>query len=213
MNQFWTLSATSGLAGTPTRFLVDFDPIATPELLVAPMRAMAPTEVLELFISSNDELLTLLDTLDEHQWSTLAETPPGDLPIRLLASHGLWDGWVHERDILIPLGGDQPEHDDEIVGSLRYVCALIAGLALLSGVEVAGPLGVRAADPHASFVVTLAERVEVLDAPPEEGSCTLRGDAVGLLEALSTRASFPVSPTGDWDVVLQQFASVFSPHA
>ena len=29
--------------------------------------------------------------------------------MRLLASHALWDGWVHERDIALPLGLTPPE--------------------------------------------------------------------------------------------------------
>src|ERR1700733_2509796 len=55
-NRFWSFSINSGLAGSPTRFLVDFDPVTTPPLLIEPMRSLTPGAVLHDFTESIDEL-------------------------------------------------------------------------------------------------------------------------------------------------------------
>ena len=85
-----------------------------------------------------DGLAAALDGLDADGWETLAEAPPGHIPIRALALHALWDGWVHERDIVLPLGLDPVEDDDEIRGCLLYAAAL--GPAFV-GVRRLGPDG------------------------------------------------------------------------
>ena len=103
-NHFWAASITAGLAGEPTRILAAFDPVATPALMVESMRTLTPCETLEQLVDSHRGFLSAVESLDDEGWSTLAESPPGHVPIRLLVSHALWDCWVHERDVLIPLG-------------------------------------------------------------------------------------------------------------
>ena len=54
----------------------------------------------------------------------LAEAPPGHIAIGLVAIHALWDSWVHERDMLIPLGLDPVVDDAEMEACLVYAAAL-----------------------------------------------------------------------------------------
>ena len=70
----------AGLSGAPTRVLENFDPAATPPLIIAPMRALSPSEVLEQFVASNDGYLDVLTALDADGWSTLGESPAGHVP-------------------------------------------------------------------------------------------------------------------------------------
>ena len=133
VNNFWELSVRQGLAGTPTRYLVGFDPVATPAQMVGAMRTLTAAEVLDQFVASNDGFLGVLSGLDDDGWMTLAETPPGHLPIRLLASHAVWDTWVHERDIALPLGLTPPVETDEVMSSMRYAAALSPGFILSEG--------------------------------------------------------------------------------
>lgn len=210
VNRFWTASVRAGLAGAPSRVLASFDPVATPELLVAPTRELAPATVLRHFLESNDEFLATLEALDEPGWNALAEAPPGDLPIRLLASHALWDAWVHERDVLVPLREVQPSHPDEIASSLRYVCALTAAVSVLAGASGACTLLVEARDPMSSFALDLAEGVVIREDGRDPGRHpSLRGGAVDLIEALSMRAPFPEDLPEEWARTLRPFTTVF----
>lgn len=191
-NSFWTFSITSGLSGEPTRFLTDFDPVASPPALIAASAELSTDELLARFTSSTDALADLLGTIDEEGWQTLAEAPPGHLSIAALVHHALWDAWIHERDVLVPLGLDQERHDDEVAACLRYAASLSPAFALSLGQERSGRLAVQVSDPELSFVVEVDGRAAVrdttLDAMGEPAELVLTGDAVELLEGLSLRA-------------------------
>ena len=78
--------------------------------------------------SSNDGFLGLLAELDDEGWSMPAESPPGHVSIRLLAFHAIWDSWIHERDIALPLGQQPPEVPDELRSCLQYAAAVSPAL-------------------------------------------------------------------------------------
>jgi len=185
-NTFWTYSIASGLRGEPTQFLANFDPVASPAQLVAGSNDVSTNEVLDRFISSTESLVELLASLDGDDWSTQAEAPPGHLSISAVAHHALWDSWVHERDILLPLGMVAAEDDDEIAACLRYVAALAPALAINSGINDAGTLAISATEPDLSILVEISDRV-VVRAGTADAELRLTGDAVDLIEALSLR--------------------------
>jgi uncharacterized protein (TIGR03083 family) len=209
VNAFWQMSVLAGLAGSPTRVLVDFDPAATPPLMVAPMRELTPAEVLDQFVSSNDGFLGAIAELDDDGWETLAETPAGHVPIRLLAYHALWDSWVHERDIALPRGFTPPLEPDEVLSCLRYAAALSPAFAISTGNAVAGVFRVEASDPELCFGVQVGQSVAVRDgSAPGDAPC-LRGGAVALVEALSIRAPLPASTPPEWQQLLEGLATAF----
>lgn len=187
-NGFWSLSIRAGLAGEPTRFLGTFDPVATPALLVDQAQGTPPAATLEQFVAGNDDLASLVDTFGPDEWNTIAEAPPGHLPIGLVADHALWDGWVHERDIALPLGRPAVVDADEVLTSLRYAAALGRGFDTASGTTEAAPVVLEVRDPDAVIVVTLEDGVaHVGDGPAPEGALRAEGDAVEILEMLSVR--------------------------
>ena len=208
-NQFWTMSINAGAAGEPTRFLTDFDPVATPAQLVEGTRSWTPAEALERFCRSNDRLRAAVEALDEPAWSLPAEAPPGHLAIRLVALHALWDSWIHERDIALPLGLEPVVQPDEISASLVYAAALPPVFAATNGAQRTGALEVIATDPDTRFVVELAGTVTVHAGAAPAGAVTLTGPAVELVEALSLRIPFaPAVDEGDrW--LLGGLAEVF----
>ena len=210
VNAFWHASVQAGLAGTPTRVLAGFDPATTPDLMVAPTREQAPKEILAQFVSSNDAFLGALAELDESGWETLAEAPPGHVPIRLLAAHALWDSWIHERDIALPLGLTPPVEPDEVGSCLRYAAALSPAFKIESGHTLTGTFAVEAIDPSVCCVLDVGESVSVRDdkAPPEVP--WLRGDAVELVEALSIRAPLPPATPPEWLGLLEGLATAFT---
>ncbi len=213
VNVFWEASVAAGLAGNPTRVLAAFDPAATPPLMVEPMRTLTPNEVLDQFISSNDGFLGALEGLDDRGWSMIAESPAGHVPVRLLASHALWDCWIHERDVALPLGLDPVNCADEVCASLRYAAALSPALALSianeSTAAVTQRFAVEATDPDTHFVLDVGESVAVHTGPAPDGTPCLRGGSVRLVEALSLRAPLPAATPPEWRVVLGALEATF----
>ncbi|MGO9876862.1 MAG: maleylpyruvate isomerase family mycothiol-dependent enzyme [Acidimicrobiia bacterium] len=210
VNVFWRASVLAGLAGTPTRVLAGFDPATTPALMVAPMRELTPTAVLDQFIESNEAFLSVLADLDDAGWAMLAESPAGHVPIRLIASHALWDCWIHERDIALPLGLTPSTEPDEVEASLRYAAALSPALAIATGHVLTGRFAVQATNPELSCVLEVGESVAVRDEiTPREAPC-LRGDAVALIEALSIRAPLPAATPSAWVGLLDGLATAFT---
>jgi hypothetical protein len=209
VNTFWNASVRAGIAGAPTRVLVGFDPAATPQLMIEPMRVLEPAAVLEQLVQSNEALLAALESLDDAGWSMLAETPAGHVPIRLLAHHALWDSWVHERDVALPLGLSPPEEPDEVRSSLRYAAVLGPALALTDGRPCAGEFGVDARAPDCALVLDVGESVVLSDGVASAAAPCLRGDAVELVEALSLRVPLPASAPSEWQRLLGGLATAF----
>ena len=199
-NQFWALSIRAGAAGDPTRFLATFDPVATPAQLVESVRSQSKAETLERFLQSNDALADIVSQLDDGSWTALAEAPPGHVSLRAVALHALWDAWVHERDVVIPLGIPPTEEPDEVLAGLQYVAALGPSFAAMTGSDRGGHLEVRATDPDATFVVSAGPQVVVRDGSGPDDALVLAGSAVVLLEALSLRVPLdqPVPDADRW---------------
>ncbi|MBK9970190.1 MAG: maleylpyruvate isomerase family mycothiol-dependent enzyme [Acidimicrobiaceae bacterium] len=188
-NTFWSMSIAAGVHGEPTRFLATFDPVASPAQLVAGSGYVSTGEVLARFVASTDALVGLCSSLDHAGWSAAAEAPPGHVSVSAVAHHALWDSWVHERDVLVPLGLAPEPEADEVAACLRYVAALGPALALNRGAAGSGVLAIDATGPDVVVVVDIGEQVVVRAGAAGAPTVELRlaGDAVELLEALSVR--------------------------
>ena len=208
-NRFWTASIRAGIDGAPSRDLVGFDPAATPPQMVEPMRSMTPSEVLEQLLASNDALFAALASLDDAGWSMLAESPPGHVPIRLLAAHALWDAWVHERDVLLPLGIAPVEEPDEVRSCLRYAAALGPVLALSLHPGQRGALAIDVVDTGECIVIEVSDGVTVHGGPQPAGAVCLSGRAVDLVEAFSIRAPLGQTVSDEDAWLLDSLAMVF----
>lgn len=199
-NAFWAMSIDHGLAGDPTRFLAAFDPVASPAELVDRAQGTPASVTLAEFVASNEALARSVDALDDAGWDMTAEAPPGHLPIRLVADHALWDAWVHERDIMLPLGLELVVDADEVRTCLHYAATLGLAFALVSGAPALGAVEVAVTAPDDHFVVQVAsEQVLVHDDGVPAGARLVEADAVELLEALSRRdIGRPEPPAVAW---------------
>jgi uncharacterized protein (TIGR03083 family) len=186
-NQFWAFSFAAGLAGDPTRFLSTFDPVASPAELVRAAPQEPPAQVLARFVATNDELAAILAGIGGEQWELLGEAPVGHVSLREVALHALWDSWIHERDVLLPLGRTPVEDADELAACLRYSAALGPSMAATLGSTRRGTLGVEATDPAIAFHVEVGPQVVLRAGPAPAGAPVLRGRAADLVEILSYR--------------------------
>lgn len=185
---FWAISAAQGARGEPTRFLASFDPVASPAAMVDDAAGLSPAEALDRFTASCAALDEVLSGLDDAGWAALAESPPGHVSISAMAHHALWDSWVHERDILLPMGVDVVEEPDEVTACLEYAASLSPAFAVNNDVAGRGTLVVEATRPDVAVTVEIGDSVLVRDrSVGEHADLALRGDAVELLEALSRR--------------------------
>ncbi len=110
--------------------------------MVQATRGESNNEVLDRFASSTTTLIRLLASLSGDERTFPAEAPPGHLAISAVVHHALWDSWVHERDILLPLGATPAVELDEIAASLRYAAALGPAFASNEGLTNTGAFAV-----------------------------------------------------------------------
>ncbi|MEZ5177475.1 MAG: maleylpyruvate isomerase N-terminal domain-containing protein [Acidimicrobiales bacterium] len=167
-----------------------FDPVATPAAMVAGTSEQAPAEVLADYHRACDDLLDALADLEPEQWQLIAEGPPGHLQMQGIVRHALWDGWIHERDVALPLGVTPDQEADELAAVLEYAIALGPGLQATLGSERTGTLAAVADELDDAVVVEIGPTVTIGRRPTPDGTPTLRGGAVDLIEGLSLRAPF-----------------------
>lgn len=215
-NEFWTFAIRAGQRGEPSRVLTSFDPVTTPAAMVDSTRETSSDDVLERFAASTTELIELLTSLEGEAWTLRAEAPPGHLTTSTVVHHALWDSWVHERDILIPLGDTPTEEADEITASLAYAAALGPAFAANEGATDTGMFAVTVADPEVRFEVQIARQIHVRSVHPDAPETNrqrpvleLNGGAVGLLDAFSIRTDFPPVPK-DVSWMISSLARTFS---
>lgn len=206
-NAFWGASISAGRRGEPTRLLERFDPLATPAQMVESSRGLPPRAVLESFTRSTEGLVALLESLTDDDLAATAEAPPGHLGMGAVVHHALWDSWIHERDVMIPLGLTPVTRNDEVAACLRYVAALGPALAARRGAG-SGTLAIEVSDPTLSILVEVDDHVAVRDG---RGAADVRltGDAVEIVEVLSMRRPSPWSIPADQEWMLAGLAEAF----
>lgn len=208
VDQFWLISVGAGLAGAPTRFLERFDPATTPAQLVDGTSA-TPAEILAGFVDGVDRLAEVLTGLDRSQWALPAESPPGHVPLHSLVRHALWDAWVHERDVMLPLGLEPVEEPDEVALALEYAAALSPMFLAMYGSTRSGTLVVDGTDPDNHVVVELGTAAVVHHGEAYDDAFRLAGPSAELVDALSSRGPFPCDVDDDARWMLSGLPTAF----
>ncbi len=165
--------------------------------------------MLEKFVETNDALFELVDALDDAGWAMTAESPAGHVSIRLLAHHALWDAWIHERDVFLPIGVVPEEAPDEVVSCLRYAAAVGPVLALSNDAHRKGALAIEASDPDELVVVEVDDGVSVHRGPAPDDPTLLRGHAAALVDMLTFRTPFDQSIPEERRWLFDGLATVF----
>jgi len=198
-NFFWSMSIDAGLNGAPTEFLATFDPVESPAELVAGSQHIEAAKVFDRFAASSEKLNNEIQSLSDSDWTTTAEAPPGHISMSAVMHHALWDSWVHERDVMLPLGMTPVVEPDEVGTTIRYAVALSPSFALMLDASRVGGFGLRATNPDLSLEIEIDGGVHVREGEADSGF-VLEGDAEDLLEALSFRTplSQPIPADHEW---------------
>lgn len=199
---FWAASIHQGRKGSPSRFLVGFDPVTSPPQFVASLQTLTPQETLAAYKDALAGLTAAVEGVDEAtRQTTVAEAPPGHVPLDAVVMHALWDSWIHERDIVLPLGLPPTEEDDEVTAAVIYASALGPGFMAMNGSTREGALALEAKEPEVNVVVELGSTVVVHTGESSvTPTATLRGRAAPLVDALACRTPFeiPIEPEHRW---------------
>lgn len=173
--------------GSDERLFTAFDPRATPEAELAPLRGRDPAEHLAVIRDGTAVLLAAGRDLVDHGVDEEADTPLGWVPWPLAVNHLLWDSWLHERDILVPLGA-APAPDPVEVGLVgSYQLAILGQVLSMFGMRCTVDLRLEGGCGGAQRLRVGDEVVvDHPDEPPSEEGC-IRGDAVAVIEAMSGR--------------------------
>lgn len=186
-NGFWEMSIRAGLGGTPTEILASFDPAASPAAMVA-ASALSPAEVVGKMKASATSLNNLLGSLSGEDWAALGEAPPGHIGLSAVAHHALWDSWIHERDVLLPLDIEVAQEPDEIEACLRYASALALSFGVTTDQAGGIMFSVDVTEPSISFTAEVSDHVSITSGSTSTPVAT--GDAIQLLEAVSRRVPY-----------------------
>jgi hypothetical protein len=135
-----------------------------------------------------------VDGSGPERWGLPSLSPAGAVPWWLSLLHGLYDSWVHERDVLLPLGREPAVEGDEVEAVLSYTLVLVPHLsrmlgdrepfeAVVCGIQVTGGEG----------PVT----VRHVEAGAPAGAPVLTGDPPVVVDALSGRGSVEEALTGN----------------
>jgi len=199
-NRWWAHSVSEARRGRPTEMLAEFDPVATPAALVADVGDLPPAEVLDAYVRSARALADLLGSLTAQEWALPSENALGHLSISACVRHALWDGWVHERDIIGGLGLVPAVEPDEVDAALRCVAALGPAFGLLLG-DLGGrrlSATVTTLDPAVGFTVEADRAVRVTADIDPAAPVAVHGPAVEVLEGLSLRTGLDLEPRWRW---------------
>ena len=170
-----------------------FDPRVTPHELVVEGRAVPDVEVRDRYVESAEAMAAEVDSSGPEQWGAPSLSFVGAVPWWLGLLHALFDSWVHERDVLLPLGRDVTVASDELEAVLAYSLAVVAhaGRRLGSDEPVdAIVCGFRVAADEGPVTVTRSS------GSPPPGVAVLSGDPPSVVDALSGRCSLVEVLTG-----------------
>lgn len=210
VDAFWVLSLrAAGARAEPTSYIRGFDPATGTDVMVANLLEQPTEWIMAKLLEGTDAFVATVEALDGDDWDALGEAPFGHLPARLNLAHAFWDSWLHERDILVPLGEAPAIEPDEMLVATWY--SLVVGAlqgGLLGDNEPVGP------GPDAPIDVTLRFddlgdgalhlRIDsgVSVAFGDDASTDAAGSAVALVEHLAGRG-----PSGPLDLVPANLAA------
>jgi uncharacterized protein (TIGR03083 family) len=127
----------------------------------------------------------------------LSPTPLGPQPFPVAALHVMWDTWLHERDLLLPLGITPPPHEDEVRLCVIYTLRVVGFMTALRGRELSATLQLSGATDITLRLDVDAKQtlVAIVDNQPADDA-TLHADAATIVDALTGRGDIATALQG-----------------
>jgi uncharacterized protein (TIGR03083 family) len=176
--------------------ILGFDPRSTPDVWLAGSAGEWPEDTIRRLEGAS---ATLLEASGHHLRARTDAVVPflyGPVPWSVAVLHIVWDAWVHERDIVLPLGRHHDTPAVEARSVAAYGLALAGGASAMLGgghldevLELSGEGGgqfrvaIRTHQGHAQFTVTCDTEGMATDPAAEP----LRGELAHVVDALVGR--------------------------
>jgi len=162
-----------------------FDPRTTPRQWLAASAGESPADTLDRLATTTEKALAVArDRLARDDRFDVV-LPYGPMDWTVQALHVLWDSWLHERDIFLPLGVDRPADPEATSYATAYGLLIAAAVAQKFGAQVRQRLelggdggGVFELDSDESVLLTAtltATRAESAAPPAAEVTDALAG--------------------------------------
>jgi uncharacterized protein (TIGR03083 family) len=113
-----------------------FDPRTTPRRWLAPSDDETPADTLERIRAGSTVYFAATRASEKCGVERFVEFPFGKEPSTMLIAHAFWDSWVHERDVLVPLGREHRTDDAGTQFATTYALFISSAVAALFGTPV-----------------------------------------------------------------------------
>lgn len=173
--------------GHPVGLERDFDPRSTPAAWLDASNSEVPSATIERFDAASASLRTGIGDRARSGDSTHDRTVYGTAHWTVNVAHLLWDSWLHERDVLLPLGRPAPcsEEEERLVGLYALLMALVPSMRFGRPTSVTvqlGGIGVRTIEASCDDGVLVSAEVPGVAAG-------MSGDLAAAVDALAGRGS------------------------
>ena len=162
-----------------------YDPRITPREWLSASAGESPDATLSRFLATTEQRLALdrARLAEGARFDVLMPYGPMDWTVRVL--HGLWDSWLHERDVLLAQGREHPTDSDATLYATAYGVFIAAAVASMFGGHVRQKLtlsggggGIFDLDSRGAVTLTVT-RVTAAGPPAAEVTDALAGRPPG----------------------------------
>ena len=163
-----------------------FDPRTTPRRWLEPSDGETPAETLERLRAGSIRHFASERAAAESGVEYFVDFPFGKEPSKMLVAHSFWDSWVHERDVLFPLGLEHRTDDDGSRFAVTYALFISSAVAALFGSPINATLELSGLG-SGTYDVAHDGDAAIVRATP--GEIATGVDAGALSDALSGRGN------------------------
>jgi uncharacterized protein (TIGR03083 family) len=174
--------------GEATHLLANFDAQQTPKTATSMFDGSSTAELLHHLSVMDARVDAELDALAASGWGATAEAPPGKVAAHVSVNHFLFDSWVHERDVMLPVGQTPVVEVGEAAAVVSYVLALagVVGFVDERAVLPAAIL-VHITDIDRHVSLTVADGRAAVSFSPEGGAINVAATAAALVDVATGR--------------------------
>lgn len=181
------LGAAQVLGESPPFTLGAFDPRTTPDVWLAESAGDDPARTIERFADAAERLRTRVGEKMTAGDSSLDATEYGPAHWTVNIVHIFWDSWLHERDVLLPLGLTAESTNDE--QRLAAVYALL--MAMVPARMMEQPFGVTVdlTGSGGRVVTAVHESGAISSAESMDAEADFAADLCSIVDSLSGRGA------------------------